>query len=249
MNYDPKGVEAKRLKQEREVAALVSGLEEALGRFRACLNQRRSLRGALSDRLEKVALRRKETVVALKEMVKRNDRIKSRLEADREELTRLKRDEATLTGRYQELLAGRLPTDPSDITLERLAGEGVPPADLSAEREKFLGKVRQAFDELDGQLAETGGRREKLERRVGEAERELAGADKRRELLFKKLDIYKQETTTAERRLQETVVEEEAALQEYADFIRRIKRVLALPATVQAMLGGCDRPGDGVGGE
>ncbi len=241
MNYDPNGAEAKRLKQEREVALLVSGLEEALGKFRSCLNKRRNLRGTLADKLEKMALRRKETVAALKEMVKRNDRLKHRLEKDREELTRLQRDEVTLTGRYQELLAGRLPTDPEDISLDRLVGEKRAPADLTAEREKFLGKVKEAFDALDRQLGSVTGRRETVERRIKEAERDLAGADKRREQLFKTLDIYKHETTIAERTLRETLVEEETALQEYADFIRRVRRVLTLPAAVRGMLGGCEQ--------
>jgi chromosome segregation ATPase len=234
MNYDPNGVESKRLRQEREVAAVVANLEAVLGRFRGCLTKRRALREELAERLRKVSQRRKETVAALKEMVKRNDRIKRQLEADRETVGRLKRDEAVLQGRYVELLSGRLPTDVDDLVM----GEG-DVADLFARKEEFLGKVKGAFDELDRQIGGIEGRRIELDARIASAEAELTGADKRRDLMFKKLDIYKKETADAERRLSETVAEEEGALQEYADFIRRLKRVLTLPATVRTLLDEC----------
>lgn len=214
MTLAPDDIESSRLRVEREVAAAVDSLEKSLSRFREGLKFRRAKRERLVDSSSKVTALKRETVSALKKIVMKTDAIKKEVGRDKERLKELKRGEAVLKGRYNELLSGRLP-----------APGGVPGTEenLPRLREEFLRKVRESFDELDAGLARIREERDSLLSRVEGGEKKMMELERKRDILFKKLKIYKGELYSHERELKTTLERERELLAEYERFARSLK--------------------------
>ena len=236
MAYDPDQMEPRRLEAEKEIAAAVDSLEKTIARFREGFRFRRERREKLSEALKKVAALRRETVAGLKNIVIKTDRLKKAIEEDRSKLESVTRREAVVEGKYKELLSGRLPPaakEPAPIfgPIDEDVEE-----DFSGPKQRFLERISRAFDELDAELAELRESKRRLRDGIDSGVKKIKTYENKRQILFKKLEIYKEESRERERELMLTVEQEEALLREYSRFARQIDGAARLSGKAESVM-------------
>lgn len=212
---------------EKEVGQTLDSLKSALGGYRDKLKTSRARKAQAKERLDKLAALRKETADTLKKLVKNIDLLKKDLLRSREELSRLKREETVVKGKYLEMLTGRLPgTGKEEINGAFDSLFEKDKEELAARKEQFLATLSGAFSELEGRLKEMEDKRKRLTEKTSQADDGVKSGERKREILFEKLSIYRSETVELERTLAIAAVEEEKLFAEYSGFVSRFKNCL-----------------------
>jgi chromosome segregation ATPase len=215
----------------------MKSLNTIMSAFQDGLNAREKKRARSEESLVKLSALRRETVDALKDAVKNADRLKKELHRVKDALSSLQRQEAVTRGRYTEILAGRLPMANGD------EGEGgfeslfhKESEELSVRKEQFLTRLTNVFSNLESEIREIEERGKELREKMTDSEGKLGALERKRVILFQKLEIYKTESAEMERSIKSAEEEEERLLRDYAEFTRRLKPVLSLPPSTEKLL-------------
>lgn len=236
MDQDHNRADGRRVATEKEVAGAVETLEKILVRFRGSLKYRRERRARQVETLEKLTALRKETVASLKNIVTNTDRLKKEISRAKDDAARLSREETSLKGKYMELLSGRMPAEEGGIAGSFDSLFAPQDVDLADRREKFLGRLKSSFAGLDAKLSETARKRGESQEKMEQGGQKIKAFDRKRQVLFQKLEIYKGESSRIERELKIAADEEETLLKEYEDFVRRFKASLSVPPAVEKIV-------------
>lgn len=229
---------ARALAQADEAARVMKSLNAIMSAFQDGMDAREKKRARGEESLVKLSALRRETVEALKAAVKNSDRLKKEHHRVKDSLSSLQRQEAVARGRYTEILSGRLPMakgDEGENGFESLFHKES--EELSVRKDQFLTRLANVFSGLENEIREIEGRGKELREKMGDCEAKLSGLDRKRVILFQKLEIYKTESVEMERAIKSTEEEEERLLRDYTEFTRRLKPVLSLPPSTEKMLG------------
>lgn len=219
-------LDARRIKEERELAEAVDSLEKTLARFREAFKSLRGERENLSSSVRKISSLKKETVGALKNLVKTTDALKRETEKSKEELRRVAYEELAVSEKYKDMLSGRIPKE--------LAAENV--EDLSEQRERFMKNMQTVFDDMDRKLTAVRERKEALRAKLESDKKKIKNNERRRVILFRKLKIYKNEMVERERELVRILERERALLREYSGYAMSLKKIFSLNVEVEETL-------------
>jgi len=230
--YDPKQVDSLRIRHEAGMAEIVTALDRSVARFRDALTTRREQRKKLSESLDKMTDRRRETVRSLKELVRQNDQNKKELRRARAEQSHLKKDEAVILDSYKDLLAGHPPA----YETNRDPVVSANPGELKARSARYLASMQDAFGSLEQELATLKKRDAELIKEINDLASRISRGEKRRETLFTKLALYKEEARQTEEKLDESATTEQAILNEYIYYARRLKEVVHLTPAAESLL-------------
>jgi len=228
-------MESLRLKEEKEIAVAVDSLQKTLERFREAFKFVRDRRESLSSSLRKVTALRKETIQTLKSIVQKTDTVRKEIAKDKKELETLEKEERILGGRYKELLSGRMPPGAGGNAsgLEEGTETGY---DFSRKKERFLRSIKGAFDELDIKLDETKRKTSAIREAIADGRRRIDVYNRNRAILFKKLDIYKNEAFSREKELNHIFELEFSILQEYSSYADQLRRAIPIPVSAENTL-------------
>ncbi len=223
--------------QADEAARTMKSLNTIMSAFQNGLDSREKRRARAEESLVKLSALRRETVDALKDAVKNADRLKKELHRVKDALSSLQRQEAVARGRYTEILSGRLPMANGD------EGEGgfaslfhKESEELSVRKDQFMTRLTNVFSSLESEIREIEGRGKELREKMADCDGKLTALERKRVILFQKLEIYKTESSEMERAVKSSEEEEERLLRDYSEFTRRLKPVLSLPPATEKML-------------
>lgn len=223
--------------QADEAARAMKSLNAIMSAFQEGLNAREQRRARAEGSLVKLSALRRETVDALKAAVKNADKLKKELHMARDTLSSLQRQEAVAKGRYTQILSGRLPMVNAD------EGEGgfdslfhKESEELSVRKDQFMTRLTNVFSSLESEIGEFEGRGKELREKITDCDRKLGELERKRVILFQKLEIYKTESAEMETAIKSSEEEEERLLRDYSEFTRRLKPVLSLPPSTEKLL-------------
>lgn len=220
-----------------EAASVMDTINAIMALFHDGLEGREKKRARAGESLVKLAALRRETVDALKVAVKNADRLKKELHQAKDSLSSLHRQETVARARYSEILSGRLPVangEEGDNGLAALFHKE--PEELSVRKEQFMTRLTNVFSSLESEIREIEGRAKELREKMAASEGKLFELERKRMILFQKLEIYKAESAEMERDAKSCEEEEERLLRDYAEFIRRLKPVLTLSPSTEKLL-------------
>lgn len=220
-----------------EAASVMDTLNTIMSSFHNGLEAREKRRARAEESLVKLAALRRETVDALKSAVKNADRLKKELHQAKDSLSSLHRQETVARARYTEILSGRLPVangEDGDGGFESLFHKES--EELSVRKDQFMTRLTNVFSSLEREIREIEGRGKELREKMTDSEVKLAALERKRVILFQKLEIYKTESTDMERAVKSSEEEEERLLRDYTEFVRRLKAVLTISPTTEKLL-------------
>ncbi len=237
MDYDFESIKAEWIEKEREGASLMDSLGNILTRFKEGHKTHGDRVDRLMESLQKVSDRKRETIRALNSVVKKIDKLEKESLKGKQELRLLKIAENVANSKYEEILAGRLPTqkEPANDTTPE-SDKTEESSDLAERKRKFLENVTNAFDELDVKISEFKKRRAELVERSGSNIRNMKACQLSRGVLARKLEMYKAEINEHEDKLQAAIESEKDLLGEYHEFVERLKNVVDIPGSVETIL-------------
>ncbi len=207
-------LDERRMKVDTRITRGVDSLHAKIQKVRSALNLLRKESELLSEKLMNVKDRSEETVESLKGLVKNIDRKKYEQKKRARLMADLVRREAIAQGKYKDLLAGDLP-----------GTEELSSGDLLTQKEKFLGAISKAFEELDTQLNDIREQKEKGQAEQSDTIARIRAGEKRRDLLFTKLSIYKKEISEYVAELSKIESAEKLILTSYELFADRISHI------------------------
>lgn len=223
--------------QADESAKTLAALNAVMSAFVEELDSREKRRARAQESFVKLSALRRETLDALKDIVKNTDRLKKEAQRAKDSLTNIQRQESVTRGKYMEILSGRIPMANGEET------EGVfetlfhkESEELSARKDQFMSRLTNVFSSLESDIREIEIRSRELRETITDCENKLGAFERKRVILFQKLEIYKSESAEMERAVKATEEEEEKLLRDYAEFTRRLKPLLALSPSTEKML-------------
>lgn len=220
-----------------EAVSVMDTINAIMTLFHDGLEAREKKRARAGESLVKLTALRRATVDALKVAVKNADRLKKELHQAKDSLSSLHRQETVARARYSEILSGRLPVgngEEGDNGLAALFHKE--PEELSVRKEQFMARLTNVFSSLESEIREIEGRAKELREKMADSEGKLFELERKRMILFQKLEIYKAESAEMERDSKTCEEEEERLLRDYAEFIRRLKPVLTLSPATEKLL-------------
>ncbi len=232
MRIDISRVESKRAERDKEIRDVSCSLENVLSRFKKALKLRKERRERILNKAEKVAARRVEASRNLKSVIIKLDKTKRSLVRGKERLIIVEKEEAVLKGKYEELLIGRVPQEPDGVK-DMMSDNG---DDLSRRKQKFIGRITDAFDELEAEMDRIKKHKGQLPKRIEVDTKRAEAYQRKRVILAQTLKMYKDELVEYDEDLIRTIGEEELLLQEYTDFSERLHTVVSIPVSMDRLL-------------
>lgn len=233
MKIEIRRIESKRGDLEREFSSVSGSLADIFSKFKEALEFRRELRERLVQKSRKVTTRKAETYQVIKEIEKKIESCQRLVDDGSVELVNLKRQETAVKGRYKELLAGRLPSSPSQKAEPDFSGNGF---QLEERKRLFLKRIEGAFTELEQELSQATGRRAQLDDSIEKESKRLKLYHQKRDILNKTIALYGDDLIRFDQELAKTIEEEELLIEEYIDFMERLSSVVSLPPTMERRL-------------